>query len=182
MVRDFSASGEYAALRRSSPNTSPDNRRGLYTSIRRAPQRDCWRPLMSAGLFPRFWTMRRCRASAGGWLPFLAAPLGLIGLYIRLKLEDAESSANWNSPMRSGDPGAAVVHELLAAPDWRSRSPTPPNARRLHLILSYMPTLSYRDGHREEQSVHRHQHHACRLYRLDLPRHGHVGSVRERPR
>lgn len=81
MVQDFSASGEYAGATSFIAEYSPDNRRGLYTSIVPASTAAglLAGSLMSAGLFA---LLDDAQMQSFGWrLPFLlAAPLGLIGL------------------------------------------------------------------------------------------------------
>lgn len=90
LVQGFSASGEYAGASAFLAEYAPDNKRGFYTSIVPAST--------AAGLLlgSLFVTVMHAVLTAEqmqsfGWrLPFLlAAPLGLIGRYIRIKLEDS---------------------------------------------------------------------------------------------
>ena len=85
MVQGFSASGEYAGATAFIAEYAPTSRRGLFTSIVPASTAAglLAGSLLSAALFAM---LDDAEMQAWGWrLPFLlAAPLGLIGLYIRL--------------------------------------------------------------------------------------------------
>ena len=141
MVQDFSASGEYAGATSFIAEYSPDNRRGLYTSIVPASTAAglLAGSLMSAGLFA---LLDDAQMQSFGWrLPFLlAAPLGLIGLYIRLKLED---TPKFRELEQSHEIEATPVRQLFTN-YWRqimiAFGVTCLNAVGFYLILSYMPT------------------------------------------
>jgi MHS family proline/betaine transporter-like MFS transporter len=91
MVQGFSASGEYAGATSFIAEYSPTAKRGFYTSMVPASTAAglLAGSLMSAALFG---ILTEPQMQSFGWrLPFLLAfPLGLIGLYIRLRLEDTE--------------------------------------------------------------------------------------------
>lgn len=89
MVQGFSASGEYAGASAFIAEYAPVSRRGLYTSI--VPASTAAGLLFGSLLSElMFGVLSGPQMQSFGWrLPFLlAAPLGLIGLYIRLRLED----------------------------------------------------------------------------------------------
>jgi MHS family proline/betaine transporter-like MFS transporter len=141
MVQGFSASGEYAGATSFIAEYSPDNRRGLYTSIVPASTAAglLAGSLMSAGLFTLLSTEHM---HSFGWrLPFLlAAPLGLIGLYIRLRLEDTPKFREMEANHRLEE---TPVRDLFIN-YWRQMliafGVTCLNAVGFYLILSYMPT------------------------------------------
>ncbi|MBP6216162.1 MAG: MFS transporter [Luteimonas sp.] len=154
MVQGFSASGEYAGATSFIAEYSPDNRRGLYTSIVPASTAAglLAGSLMSAGLFA---LLDDAQMQSFGWrLPFLlAAPLGLIGLYIRLKLED---TPKFRELEQSHEIEATPVRQLFTN-YWRqimiAFGVTCLNAVGFYLILSYMPTYLITEmGIGEEQS------------------------------
>ncbi len=141
MVQGFSASGEYAGATSFIAEYSPVNRRGLYTSMVPASTAAglLVGSLMSAALFA---LLDGAQMQSYGWrLPFLlAAPLGLIGLYIRLKLED---TPKFRELEESHHVPQTPVRELFGS--FRkeiviSFGVTCLNAVGFYLILSYMPT------------------------------------------
>ena len=141
MVQGFSASGEYAGATAFIAEYSPTSRRGLYTSLVPASTAAglLFGSLLSAGLFA---VLSEAQMQSFGWrLPFLlAAPLGLIGLYIRLKLED---TPKFKALEAAHHVPAAPVKELFTT-YWRqiliAFGVTCLNAVGFYLILSYMPT------------------------------------------
>jgi MHS family proline/betaine transporter-like MFS transporter len=141
MVQGFSASGEYAGATAFIAEYAPVERRGLYTSIVPASTAAglLAGSLMSAGLFA---LLDDAQMQAWGWrLPFLlAAPLGLIGLYIRLRLEDTPKFRELEA---RNEVDATPTADLFR--DHRGRMAiafgvTCLNAVGFYLILSYMPT------------------------------------------
>ena len=141
MVQGFSASGEYAGATAFIAEYAPTSRRGLFTSI--VPASTAAGPLagslLSAALFAM---LDDAEMQAWGWrLPFLlAAPLGLIGLYIRLKLED---TPKFRAMEARHEATATPTAELFR--NHRGRMAiafgvTCLNAVGFYLILSYMPT------------------------------------------
>lgn len=141
MVQGFSASGEYAGATAFIAEYSPTSRRGLYTSLVPASTAAglLFGSLLSAGLFA---ALSEAQMQSFGWrLPFLlAAPLGLIGLYIRLKLED---TPKFKALEAAHHVPAAPVKELFTTHRREiviAFGVTCLNAVGFYLILSYMPT------------------------------------------
>ena len=141
MVQGFSASGEYAGATAFIAEYAPTSRRGLFTSIVPASTAAglLAGSLLSAALFAM---LDDAEMQAWGWrLPFLlAAPLGLIGLYIRLKLED---TPKFRAMEARHEATATPTAELFR--NHRGRMAiafgvTCLNAVGFYLILSYMPT------------------------------------------
>ena len=141
MVQGFSASGEYAGATAFIAEYSPTSRRGFYTSMVPASTAAglLVGSLMSAGLFA---LLSEAQMQSFGWrLPFLlAAPLGLIGLYIRLKLED---TPKFRELEETHHVAATPVREMFTT--YRREiliafGVTCLNAVGFYLILSYMPT------------------------------------------
>lgn len=141
VVQGFSASGEYAGATSFIAEYSPTSRRGLYTSLVPASTAAglLLGSLLSAALFA---TLDGAQMQSYGWrLPFLlAAPLGLIGLYIRLKLED---TPKFRKLEQTHHVAATPVKEMFKT--YRREiliafGVTCLNAVGFYLILSYMPT------------------------------------------
>lgn len=141
IIQGFSASGEYAGAAAFISEYSPPSKRGLYTSMVPASTATglLAGSLMSAALY---WLLSDAQMHSFGWrLPFLLAfPLGIVGLYIRLKLEDtpkfreleAEQQVE-RTPIR--DLFTFHRREVIIA-----FGVTCLNAVGFYLILSYMPT------------------------------------------
>ena len=154
MIQGFSAAGEYAGATSFIAEYSPDNKRGLYTSIVPASTAAglLFGSLLSALLF---WLLTLEQMQTFGWrLPFLlAAPLGLIGLYIRLRLEDTPKFRQLEATHHVDE---APIRDLFAN-YWRPMliafGVTCLNAVGFYLILSYMPTYLITElGIGEEQA------------------------------
>lgn len=154
VVQGFSASGEYAGASAFLVEYAPHGRRGIYAAVVPASTAAglLFGSLIAALLTA---TLTPDQLHSWGWrLPFLlAAPLGLIGRYIRTKLEDtpafrrlAESEAAPHAPARD----LFVTH-------WRALllafGAVLLNAVGFYVILSYMPTyLSTQVGLGETES------------------------------
>lgn len=141
MVQGFSAAGEYAGATSFIAEYSPTHRRGLYTSIVPASTAAglLAGSLMSAGLFA---LLTEAQMQSYGWrIPFLLAlPLGFIGLYIRLRLED---TPKFRELEKTHHVEATPVRALFR--NHRRQiaiafGVTCLNAVGFYLILSYMPT------------------------------------------
>ena len=114
MIQGFSASGEYAGAGTFLAEYAPPSRRGIYTSLVPASTA-CGLLAGSLMVTGAFWLLTDEAMNAWGWrVPFLlAGPLGLIGRYIRVHLEDSpayqemraempqeEKSESWSEPLR----------------------------------------------------------------------------------
>ena len=142
MVQGFSASGEYAGASAFLAEYAPDRRRGLLTSVVPASTAA---GLLFGSLLAALLTAVLSTDQLNGWgwrLPFLlAAPLGLIGRYIRLRLEDTpkfqelEHKINVESNTPLSILFTRYRREILIA-----FGVTCLNAVGFYLILSYMPT------------------------------------------
>ncbi|WP_083282829.1 MFS transporter [Humibacillus sp. DSM 29435] len=141
VVQGFSASGEYAGASAFLVEYAPANRRGLYAAVVPASTAA---GLLLGSLIAALLTglLDTEQMQSWGWrLPFiLAAPMGLIGRYIRTKLEDtpafrelAESDEVVKAPMK--DLFVNYWKVLLIA-----TGAVLLNAVGFYVILSYMPT------------------------------------------
>ncbi|MGB9033260.1 MAG: MFS transporter [Paeniglutamicibacter sp.] len=141
VIQGFSASGEYAGASAFLVEYAPANRRGLYAAV--VPASTATGLLLGSLLAGLLTGLLEADAmESWGWrLPFLlAAPMGLIGRYIRTKLEDSPVFAE-----------LAEEDEVIKAPvsalfknHWRQLIQAVGavllNAVGFYLILSYMPT------------------------------------------
>ncbi|WP_092627925.1 MFS transporter [Actinopolyspora mzabensis] len=141
LVQGFSAAGEYAGASAFLYEYAPKKRRGFYTGV--VPASTAAGLLLGSLVVTLLTTTLSDEAMASwGWrVPFLlAAPLGIIGRYIRLKLEDTpeyrelehQQSAT-QAPLKE-----TFTHNksrLLIAFGVASL-----NAVGFYMLLSYMPT------------------------------------------
>lgn len=141
LVQGFSASGEYAGASAFLAEYAPDKKRGFYTSIVPAST--------AAGLLlgSLFVTVMHTVLSAEqmqsfGWrLPFLlAAPLGLIGRYIRIKLEDSPKFKELEQSHQVSDAPVKLLFTTHRRAFIIAIGVTMLNAVGFYTILSYMPT------------------------------------------
>lgn len=141
LVQGFSAAGEYAGASAFLYEYAPRKRRGLCTSVVPASTA-CGLLLGSLVVTALTSTLSDEAMSSWGWrVPFLlAAPLGLIGRYIRLRLEDTPEyrelegrQSAVQAPLR--DVFARNKARLLIA-----FGATSLNAVGFYVLLSYMPT------------------------------------------
>ncbi|GAB3435646.1 MFS transporter [Phycicoccus ginsengisoli] len=153
MVQGFSASGEYAGASAFLAEYAPDRKRGLYTSVVPASTAA---GLLFGSLLAALLTgvLPREALDSWGWrLPFLlAAPLGLVGRYIRLRLEDTPKFHELELRERSNAPLKILFsrHRRAIAIAF---GVTCLNAVGFYLLLSYMPTyLSTEMGMGETES------------------------------
>ncbi|MBY0138132.1 MFS transporter [Paracoccus yeei] len=153
MVQGFSASGEYAGATSFLAEYAPPAKRGFYTSMVPASTAAglLAGSLMSALLFSQLET---AQLHGWGWrLPFLLAfPLGLVGLYIRLKLEDTPKFRELEAKHHVE---ATPIKELFTTyrkPIIRAFAVTCLNAVGFYLILSYMPTYLITEMGMEESA------------------------------
>ncbi|MGO3859467.1 MFS transporter [Neisseriaceae bacterium CLB008] len=141
MIQGFSASGEYAGAATFLAEYAPQHKRGFYTSLVPASTA-CGLFLGSLMVAAMYALMSTETLHSWGWrIPFLlAAPLGLIGRYIRLRLEETpdfakfqESHTEKNTPIvqlfRHHRKAMVIAFTVSCL-----------NAVGFYLILSYMPT------------------------------------------
>ena len=154
LVQGFSAAGEYAGAAAFIAEYAPDKKRGFYTA---AVPASTAAGLLFGSLMVALLTGLLSHESLISWgwrIPFLlAAPLGLIGLYIRLHLEDTPKFLEM-----------AEKHEVVKAPFMNTLvtqrkailiafGVTCLNAVGFYTVLSYMPTyLSTQFGLSETHS------------------------------
>lgn len=141
LIQGFSASGEYAGAATFIAEYAPDRRRGLLTSV--VPATTAAGLLLGAGVATLLqYNLSEGAMNAWGWrVPFLlAGPMGLIGLYIRYKLEDTprfraleRASEVSRVPLLAGlkeNLRAIVLTFLIGSV----------NAVGFYMLLAYMPT------------------------------------------
>ncbi|HJX78273.1 MFS transporter [Glutamicibacter sp.] len=141
LIQGFSASGEYAGASAFLVEYAPANRRGLYAAVVPASTAA---GLLLGSLMAALLTglLDPEQMQSWGWrIPFLlAAPMGLIGRYIRTKLEDSPVFLELTEDESvSKTPVSSLFRNhwkqlLLAA------GAVLLNAVGFYVILSYMPT------------------------------------------
>lgn len=158
MIQGFSASGEYAGAASFLAEYAPAGRRGLYTCLVPASTAT---GLLAGSLLVTLLhqTLRDSALESWGWrIPFLlAGPLGLIGRYIRVHLEDSPHFRAMTAlTERTHERRKAPLSELLTQHRWNlavAFGVASLNAVAFYLILSYMPTyLSAELGVGESQA------------------------------
>ena len=152
MIQGFSASGEYAGAGTFLAEYAPPSRRGIYTSLVPASTA-CGLLAGSLMVTGAFWLLTDEAMNAWGWrVPFLlAGPLGLIGRYIRVHLEDSpayqemraempqeEKSESWSEPLRLLL--REHLHDTLITFGVSCL-----NAVAFYMLLSYMPTYVHEE-------------------------------------
>lgn len=141
MLQGFSASGEYAGASAYLVEYAPDGKRGMYAAV--VPGSTA-AGLLFGSLMATLLTgtLSDAQMESWGWrLPFLlAAPLGLIGVYIRRKLEDSPVFQE----MSQEDEVVKAPVWALFRDHWRTLVRTTAavllNAVGFYVILTYMPT------------------------------------------
>lgn len=141
IVQGFSAAGEYAGSSAFLVEYAPPHRRGTYAAVVPASTAAglLLGSLLAAGMSA---TLSDGQIQSWGWrVPFLlAAPMGLIGRYIRNKLED---TPEFQELAAKDDAVKAPTRELLTT-YWRTgliaSGAVLLNAVGFYVILSYMPT------------------------------------------
>ena len=141
VVQGFSASGEYAGATAFLVEYAPSNRRGLYAAVVPASTAA---GLLLGSLMAAVLTgvLDAGQMESWGWrLPFLlAAPMGLIGRYIRTRLEESPVFTE----LAKQDTAEATPVGALFTNHWRQLIQAVGavllNAVGFYVILSYMPT------------------------------------------
>src|SRR5699024_7951330 len=141
VVQGFSAAGEYAGAASFISEYAPNKRRGFFTSV--VPASTASGLLFGSLLVLLLKTIfADASMESFGWrLPFLlAAPLGFIGWYIRIKLED---TPKFREMTQTEEVAKAPFLETLATQRkaiLRTLGVACLNAVGFYAILSYMPT------------------------------------------
>ncbi|WP_442866942.1 MFS transporter [Actinomyces sp. B33] len=150
IIQGFSASGEYAGAATFLAEYAPTERRGVYTSLVPASTAAglLGGSLMVTGLH---FFLDAAQMQAWGWrIPFLLAlPLGFIGRYIRVHLEDSPVFQELvESSSRASTRHSSPLRDLLRH-HWRavliSFGVSSLNAVAFYLLLSYMPTYVHEE-------------------------------------
>ncbi|WP_431712052.1 MFS transporter [Glutamicibacter uratoxydans] len=141
LVQGFSASGEYAGASAFLVEYAPANRRGLYAAV--VPASTATGLLLGSLMAALLTGMLSAEdMQSWGWrIPFLlAAPMGLIGRYIRTKLEDSPAFKE----LAKEDQVIKAPVSSLFREHWRrlllASGAVLLNAVGFYVILSYMPT------------------------------------------
>ncbi|MFE9307379.1 MFS transporter [Streptomyces sp. NPDC006706] len=148
VVQGFSASGEYAGASAFLVEYAPAGRRGLYASVVPASTAS---GLLLGSLLAALLTGVLSEGQMHGWgwrLPFLlAAPMGLIGRYIRMRLEDTPV---FRALEEQQDVVRTPAKQMLRAnrrPLVLAMGATVLNAVGFYMLLSYMPTYLSEELH-----------------------------------
>lgn len=150
LIQGFSASGEYAGAAAFMTEYAPKDKRGLYTSVVPASTAT---GLLAGAIFAFLLTatLSDLQLESWGWrIPFLlAGPMGWIGRYIRLHLEDSPVYRELTEDVDHQPIQDPVRHVLRN--HWKrvmvGLGVTCLNAVAFYLLLSYMPTyLSQETG------------------------------------
>ncbi|MGO4382762.1 MFS transporter [Specibacter sp. RAF43] len=141
VVQGFSAAGEYAGASAFLVEYAPAGKRGLYAAVVPASTAA---GLLLGSLIAALLSLTLTPEQMHDWgwrLPFLlAAPMGLIGRYIRTKLEDTPAFR----ALAAEDEAVKAPVAALFRDHWRSLllavGAVLLNAVGFYVILSYMPT------------------------------------------
>lgn len=140
VIQGFSAAGEYAGASAFLVEYAPRGKRGRYASVVPASTAS---GLLFGLLFVTVLTGALGQPTISEWawrIPFwLAGPLGIIGLYIRMRLEDTPAFAE----LAEKDDVVRAPWRELFADNWRVLLQTFGaallNAVAFYVLLSYMP-------------------------------------------
>ncbi len=141
VLQGFSASGEYAGASAFLVEYAPEKKRGLYAAV--VPASTAAGLLLGSLIAGLLTTLLDDDAmNSWGWrLPFLlAAPMGLIGRYIRTRLEDTpvfRELAAEDETVKAPVSSLFRLHWRLLV---RAGGAVLLNAVGFYVILSYMPT------------------------------------------
>ncbi|WP_258382923.1 MFS transporter [Streptomyces sp. NTH33] len=148
IVQGFSASGEYAGASAFLVEYAPPGRRGLYASVVPASTAS---GLLLGSLLAALLSgiLSDGQMHSWGWrLPFLlAAPMGLIGRYIRLRLEDTPAFRALEEQQEVTPTPAKQMLRANRRPLVLAMGATVLNAVAFYMLLSYMPTYLSEELH-----------------------------------
>ena len=146
VVQGFSAAGEYAGAASFLVEYAPDHRRGLYAAVVPASTAT---GLLFGSLFVTALTawLAEDQMHSWGWrIPFLlAGPMGLIGRYIRTRLEDAPV---FREMAEAQQQDRTPVLDMFRYHWWallRTIGAILLNAVGFYILLSYMPTYLHEE-------------------------------------
>lgn len=141
VVQGFSASGEYAGASAFLVEYAPERRRGLYAAVVPASTAA---GLLLGSLVATLLTalLDAQQMTDWGWrLPFLlAAPMGLIGRYIRTKLEDTPAFRELTQDDEAVKAPVGALFRDHGPRLLQAAGAVLLNAVGFYVILSYMPT------------------------------------------
>lgn len=141
LVQGFSAAGEYAGASAFLFEYASRNRRGFYTSV--VPASTAAGLLLGSVVVTLLTsTLSDETMSSWGWrIPFLlAAPLGLVGRYIRLKLEDTPEYRELEDRQSAEQAPLKQTFAHNKRPMLIAFGVASLNAVGFYMLLSYMPT------------------------------------------
>ncbi|HEY1967993.1 MAG TPA: MFS transporter [Pseudonocardia sp.] len=140
LIQGFSTGGEYGGAATFIAEYAPDRRRGFYGSFLEFGTLGGY--VLGAGLATLFQLSLTADAlNSWGWrIPFLmAAPLGLVGFYLRTKLEDTPAFQQ----LSHGEPQSVPLAEMISI-NWRQILNLIGIVILLNVadytVLTYMPT------------------------------------------
>jgi MHS family proline/betaine transporter-like MFS transporter len=166
MTQSFSASGEYAGAGTFIAEYAPAARRGLLTSV--VPMAAAAGFLLASLMATVFYaTMSAEVMQSWGWrIPFLVAgPLGVLGLWLRSRLEDTPQFRRVQEAEAEARRDAAMHATKAPRSDrWREAARSIPsmvkallvmslNAGAYYLLLSYIPTFLIEEAGMSESSA-----------------------------
>ena len=141
VIQGFSASGEYAGASAFLVEYAPPNKRGLFAAVVPASTAA---GLLLGSLLAALLSGLLSDSQMTGWgwrLPFLlAAPMGLIGRYIRTKLEDTPAFRELAQQDDVVKAPASSLFRNYWKPLLLAVGAVLLNAVGFYVILSYMPT------------------------------------------
>lgn len=148
VVQGFSAAGEYAGASAFLVEYAPANRRGLYAAVVPASTAA---GLLLGSLLAALLSSVLSAEQLGEWgwrLPFLlAAPMGLIGRYIRTKLEDTPAFREMAAKDTAVKAPALAMFKTYRRQLVIATGAVLLNAVGFYVILSYMPTYLSEELH-----------------------------------
>lgn len=142
LIQGFSAGGEYGGAAAFLSEYAPDHRRGLHTSVVPASTAA---GLLLGSLVATLLTnvLSESAMNDFGWrIPFLVAlPLGLVGWYIRARLEDTPVFQNLENQKSVSKTPMRETFTHFRKPLVLAFAVTLLNAVGFYMLLTYMPTF-----------------------------------------